>query len=109
MINSPRVRIEASQTSAPLYPTMVRAVTTAATALLLSACDERPVQPTPGVAPPPDERPSSYPEHITAGVVCLSPVSLVPVEIPPYEPDMKSITEQANTPLDTATSTETNQ
>ena len=98
----------ATKETAPKYPALVKVVTAAATAALLSACDERPVQPTPGVAPPPDERPSSYPEHVTAGVVCPEPGKPRPIEIPPYEPDMTFITEQTTPPLDTATSTETN-
>ena len=99
----------ATKETAPKYPALVKAVTATATALLLSACDERPVQPTPGVAPPPDERPSSYPEHVTAGVVCPEPGKPRPIEIPPYEPDMTFISEQTTDPLDTETSTETNQ
>ena len=107
------VKIKASRTSAPLYPTLVKAVTATATAALLSACDDRSPQIHLGEAPPVDypERPDTRPSHYTVGVVvCPERCDIRPAQMPtPIEPDMKSITEQTTAPLDTATSTETNQ
>lgn len=107
------VKIKATQTAAPLYPTLVKAVTATATAALLSACDNRSPQILLGEAPAVDypERPDTRPSHYTVGVVvCPERCNIRPAQMPtPIKPDMKSITEQTTPPLDTATSIETNQ
>ena len=96
----------------PKYATWAQTVVTL-TAAALTSCDDRSPQIHPGEAPAVDypERPDTRPSHYTVGVVvCPERCDIRPAQIPtPIEPDMKSITEQTTPPLDTATSTETNQ
>lgn len=107
------VKIKATQTAAPLYPTLVKAVTAAATAALLSACDEPAPQRPPGLRPAPapvddSRRADILPESYTAGIF-VSPercdVRPAPAP-PPYEPNIESVLELADTPLDNPSTTQ---
>ena len=106
------VKIKATQTAAPLYPTLVKAVTAAATAALLSACDEPAPQISPGESAPVDDSRSAdiLPESCTAGIF-VSPercdVRPAPAP-PPYEPKIEFVLEPADSPLDNPPSTTPN-
>lgn len=106
------MKIKASQTAAPLYPTLVKVVTAAATAALLSACDEPAPQRPPGLSAPVDDsrRADILPESCTAGIF-VSPercdVRPAPAP-PPYEPKIEFVPEPADSPLDNPPSTTPN-
>ena len=102
----------ATKETAPKNPALVKVVTAAATAALLSACDEPAPQIPPGEPAPVDDsrRADILPETCTAGIF-VSPercdVRPAPAP-PPYEPKIESVPEPADSPLNNPPATTPN-